>query len=359
MGKYERMSVWRRWTFPFAIAVLVGVAELCGDTSLVLAQETRTWPSFKSVSIGVPSATPTQLHLVGEIGTEEGEGPSTLGFLADAALDQADRIYAIDPTEHRIAVFGPAGTFEKWIGRTGGGPGEMLSPFKLIIVGDTLIVYDRQLSRISFFSTAGEFGHSFQITVPTLASLAEGPDGTLFAAVPGRQHRLVQTDRSGKVIRTFVPTPEIDATTSGNYAPEPGAACFQPGGLLIYSNSWTYEIAGIDPKSGIPQWVRSDENEVMVPQKSKIPGVFGTIQRGAILGLECGPKRIVFAYFDRETSSIYYDFLDSDGKLTDRKRFTRDAGGPFPGFLGALHGDKLLTFRTKPFPQLFLYRVMP
>jgi hypothetical protein len=111
--------------------------------------------------------------------------------------------------------------------------------------------------------------------------------------------------------------------------------------------------------SGIPRWVRSDDNDVMVPQKSTIPGVSGTIQRGAILGLECGPKLIVFAYFDRETSAIYYDFLDAGGKLIDRKRFTREGDGPFPGFLGALLGDKLLTFRTKPFPQLFLYRVLP
>jgi hypothetical protein len=104
--------------------------------------------------------------------------------------------------------------------------------------------------------------------------------------------------------------------------------------------------------------VRVDKTETMAPHKSDIPGVSQATQRGAILGLECARDLIVFAYFDRETSHIYYDFLDSEGTLITRHRFARAPDAPFPGFLGSLNGDRLLTFRTKPFPQLFLYQLL-
>jgi hypothetical protein len=82
------------------------------------------------------------------------------------------------------------------------------------------------------------------------------------------------------------------------------------------------------------------------------------MQRGALLGLECGAGLIVLAYFDKVTSHIYYDFLDTEGELISRMRFTRDMDGPYPGFLASLRGNKFLTFRTKPFPQLFVYQVL-
>lgn len=352
------MTVRRLGLFPIALTLFVGMVGWGRGPSVVLAQETRTWPDYKAPPISPRSAHPIRLELAQVLGAEEGEGPLMFGIIADGALDQAGRIYAIDPTEHRIAVFAPSGTFVKWIGRMGGGPGEMLSPSKLIIVGDTVIVYDSRLSRISFFSSNGTFRHSFQVAMPLLTSLAEGPDETLIVAVPRQSHRLVQIDRNGGVVRTLVPTPEIDASVAGNYLPEPGAVCLQPGGLLIYANSWTYEIAGIDPTSGNPKWVRSEDNEVIAPQKSTIPGVPGVMQRGALLGLECGPGLIVLAYFDRETSHIYYDFLDQEGRLISRMRFVRDTDSPYPGFLASLRGNTLLTFRTKPFPQLFLYQVL-
>jgi hypothetical protein len=191
--------------------------------------------------------------LLQEVGTEEGEGPATFGFVADAALDAEGRIYAIEPIEHKVAVFTPSGTFVQWIGRTGGGPGEMLSPAKLIIVDDTLVIYDRQLSRVSFFFRTGAFAHSFQLEVPILTALTEGPGGSLIGAVPGRAYRLLHLDKNGKPLGTFVPTPAFEARTLGNYVPEPGAACLQPDGTLVYANSWTYEIGGLDLATGLPK----------------------------------------------------------------------------------------------------------
>ena len=80
-------------------------------------------------------------------------------------------------------------------------------------------------------------------------------------------------------------------------------------------------------------------------------------QRGAILGLECDSNGVVFAYYDKETSQLWYDFLTGDGRFVARRTFPGPPAENYPGFLGSWKGSRLLTFRTKPIPQAILYDV--
>lgn len=49
-------------------------------------------------------------------------------------------------------------------GKEGGGPGEFSSLSRMFVLGDSLVVVDFQLLRVSLFTTEGEFIHSFNLT---------------------------------------------------------------------------------------------------------------------------------------------------------------------------------------------------
>lgn len=76
------------------------------------------------------------------------------GVAADPA---AGRIYALDWTGERVAVFDREGAFVEWIGRRGDGPGEFRNPSALAVAGDgTLHVLDGGRGVVSRWTPSGE-----------------------------------------------------------------------------------------------------------------------------------------------------------------------------------------------------------
>lgn len=67
-------------------------------------------------------------------------------------------VAVIDGQGSRVLMFGARGEFERVLGERGEGPGEFMSPKTLSAIhGDTLVVYDVSLRRLTYFSRDGQF----------------------------------------------------------------------------------------------------------------------------------------------------------------------------------------------------------
>jgi hypothetical protein len=98
------------------------------------------------------------------IGQIEGADEYQL-FRVVAAHRLADgRIVVANWGSQELRFYDEAGEYLFAAGREGGGPGEFRSLGRLWVLGDTLVIMDFQLMRISLFGANGEFLHSFNLT---------------------------------------------------------------------------------------------------------------------------------------------------------------------------------------------------
>ncbi len=103
---------------------------------------------------GIPAAVSLVEDLV--IGNDTGRENYWFGFLNSLAVDDAGRIYTLDPKDIRVRVFGPDGTLIRVFGRAGQGPGEFSGPGGIIAAPDgTILVSDVLNGRISYFTREG------------------------------------------------------------------------------------------------------------------------------------------------------------------------------------------------------------
>ena len=116
---------------PFALAMVCSAVLGCADRDAV---------TLRRIEI-VPGA---------RIGDRDGPGLVGSRF-RNVACSQGAYYYS-DLLRHDIAVFDPAGTFLRTIGRAGGGPGEFRQPVPLLVDADTLYAFDRPNGRYTVIS---------------------------------------------------------------------------------------------------------------------------------------------------------------------------------------------------------------
>ncbi len=100
------------------------------------------------------------------IGTVEGEPELQFFRLWSMAVDAEDNIYAADAGHAEVRVFVAAGRFVRRIGRRGQGPGEFAFPSMIHVTGDTVVVMDGQLRRMTAFTRAGDVLTTWSLNVP-------------------------------------------------------------------------------------------------------------------------------------------------------------------------------------------------
>lgn len=89
------------------------------------------------------------------LGELDGPADEQFGRRVDARL-LADAVAVLDPRNHRIVLFGFDGTLRRSIGQEGEGPGDMRQADRfLLTAGDSLVIWDYQLDRVTTFDTAG------------------------------------------------------------------------------------------------------------------------------------------------------------------------------------------------------------
>lgn len=130
---------------------------------LVHHQVSRPPPSWSTVTDGVRSL--------------EGDPDSPM-FEIGSAIKLRDGRYAVaDGGNARVVFFDASGTLTSTTGRSGEGPGEF-QHLTLLARGaaDSILVWDRQLRRVSVLAPTGDFAHSFSL---------ESTEDVPFASVSG------------------------------------------------------------------------------------------------------------------------------------------------------------------------------
>lgn len=321
------------------------------------------WQTY-SVAPSASNLSPTQfpgessivLEPLFRIGDVDVSTEPALGIILDVGLSADHTLYIVDAARQRVFVFDSEGNYLRSIGSTGPGPGEFLRPVAIAVLDSTFAVYDKKTGRVSIFRNTGRFVRSFQPPAGFVNDVEPGPDGTILLTIYGASSRILQLNGSGEVVGRFVAPPDIDAMLQG-YLPHPGATCMQPRGGLVFANSWIYELAFLALENGRMASVHRWESEVLRPRAPVVPGVEPAMEQAAIMGLECGTDTIIFAYLDRRDRRLYYDFMDPAGVPQGRMIFTEGPGQRFPGFAAAFRAGRLISFRTEPYSQLFIYNV--
>ena len=89
------------------------------------------------------------------IGNEKGENSLFYGIV-DIALDSQDNIYVLEYRNNRIQKFNKDGKYLQTIGRKGQGPGELQSPFQILLDSEDNI-YINDDRKIKCFDKEGNF----------------------------------------------------------------------------------------------------------------------------------------------------------------------------------------------------------
>jgi hypothetical protein len=153
-----------------AVALAASVLAACAGDS------TAGWQGRIADSAGVaivdntaePLWTSEQTWTLSEtlrIGSAEDEPDYQFGLIAGIAVASDGRVVVADQQGQHLRVFAPDGTYERTIGKPGGGPGELGLGISGVIVGpnDTIVVADMGNQRVNIYLLDGTFVRSFRI----------------------------------------------------------------------------------------------------------------------------------------------------------------------------------------------------
>jgi hypothetical protein len=130
------------------------------------------------------------------IGSAAGDPRTQFGLIASIDVADDGRIYVLDQQHRRVRVFAPDGSFERELGGSGAGPGE-LSGYAIAAMvgpGDTVFVADLGNVRLERFAPDGSPAGSIPLPVPTrtmpnrIAMLEDGRVVEMVRAVQTPSH---------------------------------------------------------------------------------------------------------------------------------------------------------------------------
>lgn len=171
----------------------------------------------------------------------------SLVAVGDVRIGGDGRLYVVQSQDDQFRIYGPDGALEARVGGSGEGPGEFGSIAGLGLRGDTVLVSDRSLDRVSYFGPDGAFldsrqwpservrsGVMFLSIDPPVVLLPDGSglsglmDPQMGFAGPGPADgaRTLTLDRGYFRVREESPPDTVVAyqrSTSSNRVPVPGA----------------------------------------------------------------------------------------------------------------------------------------
>lgn len=300
-----------------------------------------------------------ELHQVRRIGSEAGEHDA-FGRIRSVALDSRGRILIADDLNHRIVVFGADGRFAGHAGRKGQGPGELESPWRVVVdARDSIFVWDNANGRVSVFAPDLKFRRSFTLPPQWLVTSIDFlPDGRLVVAAygkgePGGLHLL---SRVGRRERTFGPRP-VQADLRGYEASLLGGSADLAGGTIAYSNKSPYEITFLDTRSGRArsrctgrrEWTTAPTSVVKASGSATAIEWNRFVHSYTIVGL--GNELFLNQVIDPIEDRTYFDLLTSDCRLLRRVVF------PDPLNVAARAGSRLVAVQNLEYPEVIVYDV--
>ncbi len=186
------------------------------------------------------------------IGALEGAPEFQFGQIGGITVGSDGRIFVLDAQAQHIQVYAPDGSYERTIGKKGGGPGELQGAiFVLMGPGDTLLVPDMQNQRVNRYAPDGASLGSFRL------SLEKGLP-MQFRATPSG----ILAQQLRPLALPGQPTPEmIDAIV-----------VIQPDGTVVdtlktFASGETFKLGGAAPEINIyspePVWELTDEMKLL------------------------------------------------------------------------------------------------
>jgi len=168
----------------------------------------------------------------------------TFELISDVAVTADGSVVVVDNRAGRVALFAPAGDWERDVGGRGRGPGEFVAPLWVDAARDSLFVWDVQSRRLTAFGPDGELAASRSIParsspgriVVAGASLVDEVEwGQLYDPRPAAG-AIVRRTRSGVVLDTLFgpyPVPEYgwevsDERTGAGHMTNPPALAVGP-----------------------------------------------------------------------------------------------------------------------------------
>lgn len=157
------------------------------------------------------------------LSTIGGGAESDIAWIVSAIPLPGDRVAFINGVGSEVRVHRLNGELEARFGRSGEGPGEFRAPARLFEwPGDSLLVWDVALRRVSIFGASGEFGRTFQVpNVDGVAPEVHGvlPNGHLLTSAEDRYKGRNQNEvRRDTLVLYRLDTTDGSMTTAGRFA---------------------------------------------------------------------------------------------------------------------------------------------
>ncbi len=162
-------------TLPALLIIILAALMVsgCGESSSEVSQEAPL-ETEERVSIAV----------VDSIGVELGDSNYVFANLNAAGFGPDGNIYVLDRGKYSASVYSPDGEFIRRIGNQGSGPGELLMPFAMAVLGNgTVAICDPMQQGINNFSPDGQWeGVSIEFNNNPPMNMA-GADSNAFVAL--------------------------------------------------------------------------------------------------------------------------------------------------------------------------------
>lgn len=189
------------------------------------------------------------------------DGDTGLDFIrVDEASRLSDgRIVVVDGRAQDVRMFGPDGSFMGWVGGRGEGPGDFQMVGMVgVLPGDTLLLVDHSLRRVSRFTSEGQFLRSFQVRWrERLSPLTIGVfrNGTLVAKDNPRDNPADEFDNVLQRLPIHYRGIDADGEVTLDFGVHPGAE--QAVGSELRSDGVTFTYQRAIPFGKVPSLAAS------------------------------------------------------------------------------------------------------
>lgn len=303
-----------------SMAVVISAGGCGGDRpAFDFFQQDSSGVTIVTSDLSVPEELP--LCELGErslrLGSVNGDAANVVLYGIVAARELSDgRLAVLSRGSEEVLIFTESGALDMTIGREGSGPGEFVDPIELLILqGDSIVVWDWDLNRISLFDASGSLvrtiapdppvavptggfgalGDGFVIASHQVMQFFEGPDFT------PQYLQLLAYDSRGELTDTVATLPFGSLAIVNPEANLMGSPTFEPEGMFASSGSAVYTSDGASPEVAI----RGLDGRVsrLVRWRSPDRAVFRsdieTYRESRLAGLEGGFLELIRDQLDR------------------------------------------------------------
>jgi len=209
------------------------------------------------------------------IGKAEGREEYMFSEIRSIAVDDEEKIYALDILAAHVKVFDQSGNYIRTIGRKGEGPGELNLAFTIHITSQNELVMEDYNSRLAFFSSEGEFKRNLSIAKERLSRIDIDSDGNIIGNVIVREeedprYEFKKFDSELNYLHSFGSSPLPSASMRrGGYNPFMAIhMCYiNQNDQVVYGYPESYEIKIFDKEGNLIRKIMKEYDPVEITEE--------------------------------------------------------------------------------------------